>query len=42
MKKMVHKKKGQLKNPSIMGSRFTDYLHGGGGLQEGEVTRFVG
>ena len=25
-----------------MGSRFTNYLHGGGGLQEGEVTRFGG
>ena len=42
MKKKVHKTKGQFENPAIMGSRYTDYLHGGGGLQEGEVTRFGG
>ena len=36
MKRTVHKKKGQLKNPAIMGSRFRDYLHVGGGLQVGE------
>ena len=37
MKKTVHKKKGQFKNPAIMGSRCRGCLHGGGGLQVGEV-----
>ena len=39
MKKTVHKTKGQLKNPAIMGSRFRGCLHGGGGLQVGGVNR---
>ena len=38
MKKTVHKKKGQFKNPALMGSRFRGSLHGRGGLQVGEVT----
>ena len=42
MKKKVHKTKGQFENPAIMGSRCRGCLHGGGGLQVVEVTRFGG